>query len=152
MDENEARALETARIKRRDLYDAMFEVEAGAQAPVGSGTWRSDMLRELADLSRAFEAHVTAAEAEDGIIESVVEDEPRLAPTAAHMRREHVAIRQQLATVTEEVEATASPTSPEEAASVRQLVLDLFIALSRHRQRGSDFVWEAYHVDIGGQS
>jgi hypothetical protein len=145
-------ALEAARQKRRDLYEAMVEVEAAAQAPVGTGIWRSVMLGELDDLSHAFEAHVIATEADDGIIESVVEDEPRMAPTGEYLKREHLALRTQLASVTDEVRATASPTSPEEAATVRELILDLFIALSRHRQRGSDFVWEAYDVDIGGGS
>lgn len=145
-------ALETARSKRRDLYDAMVDVESAAQAPVGSGKWRGTMLRELGDLADAFEAHVVATEAEDGIIESVVEDEPRLAPTGEYLKREHVAVRLHLESATSAVTATGSPTTQEEASSVRELILELFIALSRHRQRGSDFVWEAYDVDIGGGS
>jgi len=145
-------ALEKARSKRRDLYDALVDVESAAQAPVGSGRWRGTMLHELDDLAKAFEAHVIATEAAEGIIESVVDDEPRLAPTGEYLKREHVAIRLQLAAVTNEVSATASPTSMDEAGMVRELILELFIALSRHRQRGSDFVWEAYDVDIGGGS
>ena len=150
MENNEA--LETARQKRRDLYEAMVEVERAAQAPVGTGMWRGVMLGELDDLSHALEAHVIATEADDGIIESVVEDEPRMAPTGEYLKREHVTLRDQLASVTAEVRTTASPTSPEEAATVREQILDLFIAFSRHRQRGSDFVWDAYDVDIGGGS
>ena len=34
--------------------------------------------------------------------------------------------------------------------AVRVAAVDVLGAISRHRQKGADLVWEAYSVDIGG--
>lgn len=146
------RAIETARSRRHELYDAMVDVESAAGAATATPAWRSAMWHALDRLSNAFDAHVTAAEDRRGIIESVIEDEPRMGATAEYLMREHATIRAKIASVTYALKATESPMGAEEAESIRELVLELFVDLSRHRQRGSDFVWEAYDVDIGGGS
>jgi hypothetical protein len=30
-------------------------------------------------------------------------------------------------------------------------VLDVLVEIARHRQQGADLVYDAYHVDIGGE-
>ena len=34
--------------------------------------------------------------------------------------------------------------------AIRESLVDVLRSISRHRQRGADLVYEAYHVDIGG--
>jgi hypothetical protein len=40
----------------------------------------------------------------------------------------------------------------ERSTRVRELGTQLLATLSRHRQRGADLVYEAYQVDIGGDT
>ncbi len=106
----------------------------------------------LIRLGAAFAAHAIVADGEGGIIDIVVEDVPRLSAAADALRAEHREIQDGIAAVTSEVEAIGTPTNAEEADEIRESLLEIFVALSRHRRRGSDFVWEAYDVDIGGGS
>jgi hypothetical protein len=149
---NRNEAIEEARVKRRDLSSALIDLEVAAQAPVGSGAWRGTMHLTLIRLGAAFAAHAIVADGEGGIIDIVVEDVPRLAAAADRLRAEHREIQDGIAAVTSEVEAIGTPTSAEEADEIRESLLEIFVALSRHRRHGSDFVWEAYDVDIGGGS
>jgi hypothetical protein len=49
------------------------------------------------------------------------------------------------------VSAAISQTKSEDAVdAIRAEVLELLLAVSRHRQRGADLVYEGYNVDIGG--
>ena len=41
---------------------------------------------------------------------------------------------------------------PEAVQALRDHSVRLFADLVRHRKRGLDLVYEAYHVDIGGES
>jgi hypothetical protein len=149
---NRNEAIEAARVRRRDLSSALIDLEVAAQAPVGSGVWRGTMHLTLIRLGTAFEAHAIVADGEGGIIEAVVEDVPRLSAAADHLRAEHREIQDGIAAVTTDVEAIGTPTSAKEADAIRESLLEIFVALSRHRRHGSDFVWEAYDVDIGGGS
>jgi hypothetical protein len=149
---NRDEAIEAARVKRRDLSSALIDLEVAAQAPVGSGAWRGTMHLTLIRLGAAFDAHAIVADGEGGIIEIVVEDVPRLAAAAERLKSEHREIQAGIGAVTSDVEAIGSPTSTEEADAIRESVLEMFVALSRHRRHGSDFIWEAYDVDIGGGS
>jgi hypothetical protein len=55
-----------------------------------------------------------------------------------------------LASATALVDASSSSPSTEEREEIVERVLDMLLQFSRHRHRGSDFVWEAYDVEIGG--
>lgn len=142
----------SAREIRKALLAATTGVEDAAQSPVGAGTWRDEMLVALGDLRGAFRHHLNSADADGGIIEAVVEDAPRLSGPAAMLQAEHPVIQGQIETLIEAVESAHVPTTHAEAEAIRELVLQLLVALSRHRQHGSDLVWQAYAVDIGGQS
>ena len=48
-------------------------------------------------------------------------------------------------------EASAA-TDPASVQALRDHAVRLFADLVRHRKRGLDMVYEAYHVDIGGES
>jgi hypothetical protein len=48
--------------------------------------------------------------------------------------------------------AECATTTPEATTALRDHSVRLFADLVRHHKRGLDLVYEAYHVDIGGES
>jgi hypothetical protein len=64
-------------------------------------------------------------------------------------RREHVEITEG---IRRDLAACATAGDPEAAQALRDHGVRLFADLVRHRKRGLDLVYEAYHVDIGGES
>lgn len=149
-DRNES--LMSAREIRKAMLAATGRVEEAAQSPVGAGTWREEVLVALQDLDRAFAAHLASADSDGGLIDQMMEDAPRLSTPADMLRAEHPVIEAQIKTLIEAVNEAHVPTTHAEAEAIRELVLQLLVAVSRHRQHGSDLVWQAYAVDIGGQS
>lgn len=146
----DSNALDAARTRRIALHSAMVAVEDAAQAPTKSQTWRAVLFAALDDLSLALEDHIATVEAPGGIIDRVVADAPRLDVAGERLRSDHDPLREQVAGAINAVRAADSPPSNDDVAVIHEIILELVVALSRHRQRGSDFVWEAYDVDIGG--
>lgn len=142
-------ALDAARNRRKALHIAMVEVENAAQAPTRSQTWRAMLFAALDDLSMALEDHIATVEAPGGIIDRVVADAPRLDGAGRRLSEDHEPLREQVAVAINAVRAADSPPRDEDVETIHEIILELVGALSRHRQRGSDFVWEAYDVDIG---
>lgn len=143
-------ALDAAKSRRTALHSAMVSVENAAQAPTKSQTWRAVLFAALDDLSIALEDHIATVDAPGGIIDRVVTDAPRLDVAGQRLRADHEPLREQIAAAINVVRAVDSPPSDNDVEVIHEIILELVVALSRHRQRGSDFVWEAYDVDIGG--
>ncbi len=142
-------ALDAARTKRTALHTAMVEVENAAQAPAKSQIWRAMLFAALDDLSVALEEHIATVDAPGGIIDRVTADAPRLDAAGQRLSNDHEPLRGQVAVAIDAVRAVDSSPSDEDVEAIHEIILELIGALSRHRQRGSDFVWEAYDVDIG---
>lgn len=142
-------ALDAAKTRRTALHTAMVEVENAAQAPPKSQFWRAMLFAALDDLSVALEEHITTVDAPGGIIDRVTADAPRLEAAGRRLANDHEPLRRQVAVAIDAVRAADSPPSDEDVETTYEIILELIGALSRHRQRGSDFVWEAYDVDIG---
>ena len=64
-------------------------------------------------------------------------------------RREHAEITEG---IRRGIAECATATDPEAVQALRDHSVRLFADLVRHRKRGLDLVYEAYHVDIGGES
>jgi hypothetical protein len=64
-------------------------------------------------------------------------------------RREHAEITDGIGHAIAE---SSTATDPEAVQALRDHTVRLFADLVRHRKRGLDLVYEAYHVDIGGES
>lgn len=142
-------ALDAAKTRRTALHTAMVEVENAAQAPTKSQFWRAMLFAALDDLSVALEEHIATVDAPGGIIDRVTADAPRLDAAGRRLTNDHEPLRRQVAEAINAVRAADSPPSDEDVDTIHEIILELIGALSRHRQRGSDFVWEAYDVDIG---
>ena len=115
-----------------------------------TGAWLDSLGGALAHLDEVFAIHVQVTEGAGGLYEEIVENAPRLANRVKRFRREHAdigaAIQRGIA------DAKVAGRDPGEVEALRDHAVRLLADLVRHRKRGLDLVYEAYHVDIGGES
>jgi hypothetical protein len=114
--------------------------------------WVEGVRDALTTVQSAFDVHVRHTESRDGLFDDIVVQSPRLANAVERLRREHVELER---CIEEQVKAFASPPVDLHAdwiAARRHETVELLVLLARHRQRGADVVYEAYEVDIGGET
>ena len=137
-------ALREARARRVALGEAMTHTELALALPGGHPAWRDEVAAALDAVRRALDDHVAEVEGERGLLAELSQLAPRLSPAIDHLVREHPDL-------CDAVDAARRAVGGDPVADVRIRVLDLLHAISRHRQRGADLVYEAYNVDIGEQ-
>jgi hypothetical protein len=148
-------ALEAARGQRLSLRRAISELEealAATDDPDGLGGndgLGARLAPALERLREVFAVHVEVTEAPGGLYQEIIENAPRLANRVTRFRREHAEITEGIRRGLAEC---ATATTSEAAGALRDRSVRLFADLVRHRKRGLDLVYEAYHVDIGGES
>jgi hypothetical protein len=150
-------ALEAAKGQRLSLRRAIAGLEealAATDDPDGLGGQDGLPARlapALERLREVFAAHVEVTEAPGGLYQEILENSPRLANRVTRFRREHTEITEGIGRAIAE-SSTAGAGGPEAVQALRDHAVRLFADLVRHRKRGLDLVYEAYHVDIGGES
>ncbi|MEX2421015.1 MAG: hypothetical protein WD670_04270 [Actinomycetota bacterium] len=149
-DEMSPTLAETAR-RRADLHNALVAVEQAISSPaIGrESEWAKEVLRNLEELGRTIEEHIQVTERPDGLYDEIATKSPRLSNTIGRLRDEHPVLRGG----TNELVAKLRTTGIGEEWPLDQARDDLQRLLGkivRHRQQGSDLVWEAYNLDIGG--
>jgi hypothetical protein len=137
-------ALRSARARRQALAEAMSRAEQALAVPSGSPTWRDEVAAALAEVRSALDEHVSEVEGEEGLLAELRQMAPRLSSQSTHLEQEHPQL-------CDAADAAVRTVADAPVAEVRAAVLDLLLAIARHRQRGADLVYEAYNVDIGGQ-
>jgi len=141
---------ETAR-RRADLRDALVDVEQAISRPaVGrEPEWTKGVVLRLEGLAHAIEEHVEITERPEGLYDEISTKAPHLATKIDRLREEHPVLRERTQALLTKLQTTAiGPTWPlDEARDDLQRLLGQIV---RHRQLGSDLVWEAYNLDIGG--
>ncbi|HZQ28228.1 MAG TPA: hypothetical protein VFA94_11065 [Acidimicrobiales bacterium] len=142
-DDGRADSLRNVRTRREELRTAMIGLEQAVTAPGGTdpAAWSRRAGAAADSLQVAFDKHVEATERPDGFLDSVVADAPRLAHACDQLRDEHIELAKQLAAL-----GDAAQTASREA--VLADAIEVLSALTRHRHRGADLVYEAYSVDI----
>ena len=141
---NETEALRAAAVKRVELKEALSQVEVAAASPSGEEGWRTRLLAELEELRAALLDHIAEVEADDGLLEEMMAQAPRLANQIGVVRDEHPDLCRQVDQIILDVRGS------EDVIDLRSGVLDALTAIARHRQRGSDLVYDGYNIDIGG--
>jgi len=139
----------TAR-RRADLYRALIATEQALARPASGreDAWLEAVRQALDGVAAEIEAHVEITEGPDGLYDEIAATAPRLTNALDALRDEHVEMRSR---VREEVaRLTARDADPETVDSTRADLARLLGFLVKHRQRGSDLVWQAYGLDIGG--
>lgn len=142
-------AFEKARDRRFALHQAMLDLEHSMQSPSADPAWRDTLVAELQDLSAALDDHIETVEGPEGIIETAVSRAPRTSARGKKLRDDHPVLRDQLAHVLGQLQQSES-LDEDIVVDIRGDVVELLVGLYRHRAQGSDFVWEAYDLDIGG--
>jgi hypothetical protein len=142
---------EDLRRHRAELRESMSALEDALAAPptADQARWAQRVEAALAELSSDFREHIDITEAPDGLYRDVLKTAPRLSGAIATLTREHVLISGQVDNLLARVNA---PEVVEDVARVRRVGTVLLGRLVRHRQRGSDLLFEAYQFDIGGET
>ena len=148
-------ALEAAKGQRLSLRRAIAALEealAATDDPDGLGGQDALPARlgpALEHLQEVFAVHVEVTEAPGGLYQEILDNAPRLANRVTRFRREHAEITDG---IRHAITECSTATDPEAVQALRDHTVRLFADLVRHRKRGLDLVYEAYHVDIGGES
>jgi hypothetical protein len=141
---------ETAR-RRADLRDALVDVEQAISRPaVGrEPEWTKGVVLRLEGLAHAIDEHVEITERPEGLYDEISTKAPHLATKIDRLREEHPVLRDRTQVLLTKLQTAAiGPAWPlDEARDDLQRLLGQIV---RHRQLGSDLVWEAYNLDIGG--
>lgn len=138
------------RERREALLGAAASVEAALAAPASDPRWRDRLGERLATLHATLDEHVTAAEADDGILAQVRDEAPRLSNQVDRLAAEHGTITDATERLIDRLEGAPTDQVTGEAESVREQAVELLAAIVRHRQLGADLLYEAYNVDVGG--
>jgi hypothetical protein len=125
-------ALEAAGRQRIELKEAVSLTEVAAALPAGDPNSRDRLIAALNELALAWDRHAEAVEGEDGLLGELA------------VEAEHPALRARIADAIHLAKEGAA------FAEVRTAVVDVLLAIVRHRQKGADLVYEGYNVDIGG--
>lgn len=143
--------LDNLRRHRAELRESMSALENALAAPAVADRahWLQRVHVALVELSGDFGAHIDVTEGPDGLYEDLLKTSPRLSGAVAELAREHAHVTDQLRGL---LSGTAGEQTTEDVDGVRALCTALLGELVRHRQRGSDLVFEAYDVDIGGET
>lgn len=143
--------LEELRRHRAELRESMRALEDALAAPATAdqARWAQRVHVALVEVSGDFREHVDITEGPHGLYRDLLKTSPRLSGAVASLTREHVLIRGQIDKLLARVTA---PDVIEDVARVRDLSTALLGRLVRHRQQGSDLVFEAYEFDIGGET
>ncbi len=148
----ESNAFEPTARRRAGFAKAIQALERAAERPaVGrEEAWTAHVLEALEELDAKIVEHIETTEAPDGLLAEIVEVEPRLAAKVNHLREEHPGMREASGKLMVGLmDARAGTGRP--VAEIREEIMVFADHLARHRQLGSDLVWEAYQRDIGGE-
>lgn len=143
-------SLHTVRLRRFELGEAADQIEESLARPSSEPMWSHRVLESLDALKVAFDEHVQEVERPEGLLNRLLEDDPRLANSVTRMHDEHVEIDLRLNEVRDLICSCEPDCGHTQIEDVRVAAVDTLSLISRHRQAGADLVYEAYNVDIGG--
>jgi hypothetical protein len=143
--------LEELRRHRAELRESMSTLEDALAAPATAdqARWAQRVHVALVELAGDFREHIDITEGSNGLYRDLLKTSPRLSDAVANLTREHALICGQVDSLLARV---TTPDVIEDVNRVRDLGTALLGRLVRHRQRGSDLVFEAYECDIGGET
>jgi hypothetical protein len=147
----EQKLVDEVRRRRAELLESMRAVEQAlsAPAPGRQAHWTERVHVALVELAADFREHINITEGPDGLYGDLLVTAPRLQGAVSGLTREHVRIKDRIDAL---IEDAGGPDSSGNFDTIREAGTALLAQLLRHRQRGSDLVFEAYEADIGGET
>ena len=156
--EAEAENLSVLRRRRAELLGAINALEQALAAPIPGGpmAWVQKVSAALLQLSGDFRDHVELTEGPAGLYGRVIRSSPRLAHQVEKLTLDHATLTELMSDLLTLVGKAAGSFARgdsmlDDLDEVRERGTTLIAALVRHRQRGSDLMYEGYTLDIGGQ-
>jgi hypothetical protein len=128
---------------------AALEQALAAPTPGRHAAWAERVDVALVELSADFGEHVAVTEGSDGLHDAVLEAAPRLSNFVRRLASQHTVIR---GLVGDLLERVRPPVAAGEVDAIRELGTALLDRLARHRQYGADLIYQAYQVDLGGET
>lgn len=142
-------ALDDAGRIRYLLGEAASRLELAIAGPYqDNDLWRKQVDAALEELRFSFKEHIELTEADNGLLDQVIEDAPRLVPQVDVIMADHAEICEAIDLAKDMVDHAGI----DNAREIRSCVVDLLARIFAHRQRGADLVFDAYNIDIGGLS
>ena len=143
--------LEELRRRRAELRESMTALEQALAAPATAdpGRWAVRVHVALVELSADLRLHVNVTEGEGGLYHELRDAAPRLTSAVDVLTDEHAKLRQ---TLDELMMLLDGPYAVSDAAAIRYGATNLLGMFARHRQKGADLVYEAFSVDVGGET
>jgi hypothetical protein len=143
--------MDALRRLRTELGGSMAALEHALAAPASDrqAAWAERVEAALVELSADFGEHVELTEGPDGLHDAVLAAAPRLSHSIRRLVGEHALIRGLVGDLLARVRPQAAAG---EVDAIRELGTALLGRLARHRQHGADLVYQAYQVDLGGET
>jgi hypothetical protein len=143
--------LEAVRQRRITLRASTQRLKQALAAAAVNPTGRScaDILRPALELQRCLGMHIEATEGSDGFHSEMLAAAPRLAHDVDVLVREH---RQLANMMSDIVSRSGEECTVGNIDAIQRVGTQLFPAISRHMQHGSDLVYEAFESDLGGET
>jgi hypothetical protein len=144
------------RIRRESLLQAVIGLEDALASPLGDKEkWRLRVAMATHHASARIEEHVTQTEGAGHILEEIRSVAPRLDRRVEQMLVDHETLQKaahDLQTAVATLEVVDDEEAADQAIVVRNKAVEMMGLIARHRQRGADLVYEAYHVDLGNSA
>ena len=140
--------LQRVRGHRAELRDSVAAVDDALASPIArGGAWRERVRAALAELHHDFQDHIELTESPGGLYDKVRRAAPRLSGKVDRLHDEH---GRYLDAISGFLAVLEHGGTMADLPAFREEVTTLMGQLVRHRQTGSDLVYEAYDVDLGG--
>jgi hypothetical protein len=142
--------LDATRRQRAELRESISALELALARPGLSERvrWAERVHVALVELSADFRQHLLLTEGPNGLYADIRATSPRLSAALDHLTREHA----QISDLVDDLLARTLTPRSSDVDEVRRQGTALLGRLVSHRQRGSDLVYEAYEVDVGGEA
>src|SRR3954469_6629043 len=141
--------LAAVRARRAELREALDAVERALAAPAAGRAvvWGEAVHACVMEIADDFGAHVEITEGPDGLHQSILAGDLRLANAGTALSAETAQLAAEISQLVADSEA---PVGADDVDGLRDQGTRLLGHLVRHRQRGADLIYEAYELDIGG--
>ena len=145
--------LDAARIRRESLYRALVGLEDALSTPIGDGAqWRLRVAMAVDHAANRLSEHIISTEADDGFLNQINSDAPRLSCKTDKLRHDHQHLEKAALGLKAALTQISDADVADRGTPIRNQALEFLGMVASHRQRGADLIYEAYHVDIGGSS
>jgi hypothetical protein len=130
------------RARRERLRAELIHLEETLSAPTADAeSWTMQVRGAAVAMHETLRHHVEETEAKDGMLAQVARDAPWLEGRLEQLRSEH----EQLL---EDAGMLVARCTEDDPQQIRDEAMALLQQVSRHRQLGTDLLYEAYLVDI----